>query len=246
LKIFIVSIWINILINAVALGAQDSSCATQAGVGGCLEKVAAQFFSGSSSSNKKFACVAKNAIGKLGKGFSESCSGFVDPNGKYNKGIDNYIDDHGGAESKFLQDDSSIKSVCPNWANLSSEERKGVWKWNLASLSEAESSCREAPPIVATGKNKGLTVGLFQLDLSTENRDWRGPNCGGSRAVMEIGVNNLNCTLDFFNEWLDTSSQYKSNGKFTGKGSNTQFGPLLRGDPKVMKLINQNPLCKKS
>lgn len=90
------------------------------------------------------------------------------------------------------------QEICPNWPNLTVDEREHFWVWTIASIAWKESTCN------AKSRNgnatNGVAVGLLQLDEKPKARSWRGKNC--SVKTVTDPQNNIKCGLDILQEIL--------------------------------------------
>jgi len=185
--------------------------------------------------------------------FNRDCRSFLQDNGSYGpwgNEIVRYIDEVGGANSRFLSDAlpgmQSIPRTCPNWGRLSTDERKLFWVWTVASMAQVESSCD--PSKVNTGRvpnPNDRPRGLLQLNSLRSERSWRGRNCRFP-SNDTAPVNQIRCGMDIMDELLKgRSGEYRSNGKIFPTNSYWEkFRPnhSQTGGP-IGQLIRRFPLC---
>lgn len=178
------------------------------------------------------------------------CTNFIsDKDGKYGPWGNTVVDylKEQGSNSIFMSDDlagmSTGVSACPNWKNMSADERSHFWVWVMASISHVESTCNEKARNGA-GTN-GVAAGLLQMDERVSNRSWRGVNC--KVASVNKADPNIRCGLDILGELLKgKKGDYKSNGELWGRKSNSYWQHLRSADGGgISDLIKLNPYCKK-
>jgi hypothetical protein len=195
----------------------------------------------SPSSQKEVSCKFKTHP-LLSKDFPEACNKFISPEdgsyGEYGNEINNYLTEQGD-DSLFLKTDQS--STCPNWKNLTTDQKKHHWVWSMASIAKVESTCN---PIAKNNQGtNGPAIGLLQLDSTASQLKWRGENCR-SKTVTDP-TQNLRCGLDIMGGLLKGKEGiYKSNGQISGNGSNSYWEELRKSDGgDIAQLISQNPEC---
>ena len=185
--------------------------------------------------------------------FNGNCRNFIQDNGTYGpwgNDIVRYLDEVGGANSRFLSDAlpgmQSIPRTCPNWGRMNTDERKLFWVWTFASMAQVESSCD--PSKVNTGRvpnPNDRPRGLLQLNSLRSERTWRGRNCRFP-SNDTTPVNQIRCGMDIMDELLKgRSGEYRSNGKIFPTNSYWEkFRPnhSQTGGP-IGQLIRRFPLC---
>lgn len=180
------------------------------------------------------------------------CGNFITDNGDsegygpWGESIVKYLDEK-GPESIFFSNDlagmSTGVAACPNWREMSVDEKKHFWVWVMASISKIESTCNAGAR--NGGTSNGVGVGLVQLDERKSQRSWRGDNC---KTQTIIGTNdNLRCGLDILGELLKgKEGEYKGNGELWGRRSGSYWQHLrLKNGGGISDLIQLNPYCKK-
>lgn len=188
--------------------------------------------------------------------FNEKCTGFIKRNGEegeWGKIITDYIEEKGGKDSNFLDDEvrgmTAQPRTCPNWYNLNTEERKRFWIWMMASIAQVESSCdKNQVNTGAVPNSSDRPRGLFQLNTLKKNRSWRGENCkfpSGSADTIKPR-NQILCSMDIMNELLKgRKGMYKASGRIFPTNS---YWEKLRPDHSstggpIGKLVRKFPLC---
>ncbi|WP_372653958.1 hypothetical protein [Halobacteriovorax sp.] len=189
--------------------------------------------------------------------FNEKCTGFIKRNGEegeWGKIITDYIEEKGGKDSNFLDDEvrgmTAQPRTCPNWYNLNTEERKRFWIWMMASIAQVESSCdKNQVNTGAVPNSSDRPRGLFQLNTLKKNRSWRGENCkfpSGETDTIKPR-NQILCSMDIMNELLKgRRGMYKANGRIFPTNS---YWEKLRpahsstGGP-IGELVRKFPLCR--
>ena len=196
---------------------------------------------------------------KDGVFFNEKCTSFIDTrgiNGEWGDIIFDYIDEKGGANSLFLDDEvrgmTAQPRTCPNWYNLNTAQRKKFWVWMMASIAQVESSC--GTDQVNTGivpNSADRPRGLFQLNTLKKNRQWRGDNCKFPSGAKDTNIprNQIRCSMDIMHELLKGKrGEYKSSGRIFPTNS---YWEKLRpehsstGGP-IGELIRKFPPCDRS
>ncbi|PIK14199.1 hypothetical protein [Halobacteriovorax sp. JY17] len=193
---------------------------------------------------------------KDGVYFNEKCTNFIKSDGTegaWGELVTNYIDEAGGPDSLFLDDEvrgmTAAPGTCPNWYNLNTEQRKRFWVWMMASIAQVESSCDKDK--VNTGRvpnGADRPRGLFQLNTLKKNRSWRGGNCKFPSGATHTNQprNQVRCSMDIMHELLKgKSGEYKSNGKIFPTNSyweKLRPGHSSTGGP-IGKLVRKFPLC---
>ncbi|ATH09329.1 hypothetical protein BIY24_15675 [Halobacteriovorax marinus] len=194
---------------------------------------------------------------KDGLYFNEKCTNFIKANGEsgeWGNLITSYIDEVGGEDSLFLNDElrgmTAQPRTCPNWYNLNTNQRKEFWVWMMASIAHIESSCDKSK--VNTGRVPNPSDrprGLFQLNTLKKNRSWRGSNCKFPSGAEHTNkpVNQIRCSMDIMHELLKgKGGEYKSNGKIFP--TNSYWEKLRPSNSKtggkIGKLVRGYPPCK--
>lgn len=179
-----------------------------------------------------------------------NCASFISESGEYGswgKVIVEYIRKSPDKElfiGKDLRGMGPPQEICPNWPNLTVDEREHFWVWTIASIAWKESTCN------AKSRNgnatNGVAVGLLQLDEKPKARSWRGKNC--SVKTVTDPQNNIKCGLDILQEILKADEgDYRSNGLLYGKKNNSYWEQLRRQNGgKIGELIRTHPLCARN
>ena len=182
-------------------------------------------------------------------GRGADCSMFIDSNGKLGK-LGKTLISHIESipNSQYYRNDSpGIQMACPNFPNLSKEQKAYYWVWLFAAISWKESTCGAAS--VNHAATHGTAAGMFQLNLNRKDRAWRGGTSGDSCGVANIKPNdvNLKCSLEIMNEQLKGKNGiYEGNGTVYGRRANSYWQHLrMKGGGLIMKLVRDFPLCKK-
>lgn len=239
--------------------ARSSECRTSGSEGGvqtCVEEFNATI---KNVGEAPLPCVTleneKKPFPKLSEEFknkSDACLNFITSNGDtgtfgpWGEAIVNYLDDKGNDSIFFSADLTGMSSgvaACPNWKEMSGDEKKHFWVWVMASISTIESRCN--PNARNGASTNGVAVGLVQLDERHSQRSWRGQNCK-VRSVTN-SKDNLRCGMDILGELLKGQrGEYKGNGELWGKKSSSYWQHLrLKDGGGISDLIQLNPYCKK-
>lgn len=177
------------------------------------------------------------------------CRKFIDDDGDYGEWgvtVQDYIhtsDDKNIYLGDTLKGMGPPDLICPNWSNLSVDEKKHFWVWTIAAISWKESSCDSKAR--NSNASNGVAVGLLQLDEGTKNRAWRGQNCKVKKVTG--ASDNIKCGLDILTEILKAEDgDYRSNGLLYGKKNNSYWQDLkkVKGG-KIGTLIRSYPPCHK-
>ncbi len=197
----------------------------------------------------------KSAFENLSEEFSEGgavCTDFITDNGDssgygpWGEAVIGYLKEQ-GPDSIFMSPDlagmSTGVAACPNWKDMSVDEKEHFWVWVMASISKIESTCN--PKAKNGASTNGVAVGLVQLDERPSQRKWRGVNCKVQR-VNEPNAN-LRCGLDIIGELLKgKEGEYKGNGELWGRRSGSYWQHLRQSNGGgISDLIKLNPYCKK-
>lgn len=190
---------------------------------------------------------------KLSEGYSAdkaNCSPYIDSSGKLGKlgkTIISHIDSIGAESQYFRNDHVGIQRACPNWPNLSKEQKAYYWVWFFAAISWKESTC--GARLTNKKATHGVASGHLQLNKRRKDRAWRGGTTGESCAVDDIRSNeaNMKCGVEIFNELLKgKNGKYEGDGNIYGLRSNSYWKELRKEDGGlIMKLVRDFPLCKK-
>lgn len=197
----------------------------------------------------------KSVFAKLAEPFSHDgavCTNFISTKGTsgvygpWGKSVVDYLKEQ-GPNSVFMSSNlagmSSGVTACPNWKNMSADEKQHFWVWVMAAISKVESTCK--PQSRNGAGTNGVAVGLVQLDERHSARNWRGDNC----KVKSVNAPeaNLRCGLDIMGELLKgQKGDYKGSGELWGRKSNSYWQHLRQGDGgEISDLIKLNPYCKK-
>lgn len=91
----------------------------------------------------------------------------------------------------------TMKKTCPGFATMNEDQRAHFWVWMHASIAWEETKCG----VDMHNESNSRAVGLFQLDKSKSDRDWRGPHCKVKSVAFEKGAadphrKNALCALD--------------------------------------------------
>lgn len=197
----------------------------------------------------------KSTFEALAEEFSEDgavCTKFITDDGDtagygpWGEAVVSYIKEE-GTDSIFMSPDlagmSTGVAACPNWKDMTVEEKEHFWVWVMASISKVESTCN---PKARNGSgSNGVAVGLVQLDERPSQRKWRGENC--KLPKVNGALDNLRCGLDIIGELLKgKEGEYKSNGELWGRRSSSYWQHLRQSNGGgISDLIKLNPYCKK-
>lgn len=188
----------------------------------------------------------------LSKKFSDKgadCSGFVNSEGKFGprgKIIVNHINSMGSKALFYRKDLLGAQLVCPNWANLSNEQRAYFWVWFIAGLSWKETTC--GANTVNSNATHGTAVGLLQMNQNRSDRHWRGGSSGNSCAVANVKPDdaNLKCGLEILNEQLKGQNGiYEGNGALYGRSAHAYWQDIRRSNSTVIRMMADFPPCKR-
>lgn len=115
-----------------------------------------------------------------------NCSEFIKPTGvygRYGESIVAEINKNPRYQSVLIEDkskaiarDPQMKAICPNFVNLSADEKKRFWVWTFASIAWDEARCTNPRRTQCTFAN---CIGIMQVDELESRRYWRGPGCRG-------------------------------------------------------------------
>lgn len=241
--------------------ATSSECSTTTRLDGVKECL--QEFDKSIAATGKFPLICasmpappkavRSVFQTLAEPFSEDgavCTNFIMARGRSGYGpwgetILKYLDEE-GPDSVFLSPDlagmSTGVKACPNWKNMTTDQKKHFWVWVMASISKVESTCL---PNARNGEGtNGVAVGLVQLDERPSMRKWRGDNC--KAKTVNAPESNLRCGLDILGELLKgKEGDYKGNGELWGRRSGSYWQHLRQSDGgEISDLIKLNPYCK--
>ena len=166
--------------------------------------------------------------------------------GPWGEMVVKYLDEKGENSIFFSEELTGMSTgvqACPNWKDMSIDEKKHFWVWTMASISKIESTCN---PKARNGQStNGVAVGLVQLDERKSQRSWRGQNC---KTASVAGVeDNLRCGLDILAELLEgKKGEYKGNGELWGRRSSSYWQHLRqKNGGGISDLIQLNPYCRK-
>ncbi|MCK6596475.1 MAG: transglycosylase SLT domain-containing protein [Bacteriovoracaceae bacterium] len=179
-----------------------------------------------------------------------NCASFISESGEYGswgKVIVDYIRKSPDKQlfiGKELKGMGPPHEICPNWPNLTEDEREHFWVWTIASIAWKESTCN--PKSRNGSATNGVAVGLLQLDEKPKARSWRGKHC--SVKTVSDPQNNIKCGLDILQEILKADEgDYRSNGLLYGKKNNSYWEQLRRQNGgKIGDLIRTHPLCARN
>lgn len=182
-------------------------------------------------------------------GRGADCSMFIDGDGKLGK-LGKTIVSHIESipDSQYYRNDSlGIQMACPNFPNLTKEQKAYYWVWLFAAISWKESTCGAAT--VNKAATHGTAAGMFQLNQNAKDRAWRSGTSGNTCGVPNIKPDevNLKCSMEIMNEQLKGKNGiYEGNGTVFGRGANAYWQHLRKKDGGlIMKLVRDFPLCKK-
>lgn len=173
-------------------------------------------------------------------------SGETGEYGPWGETIVKYLNEQ-GEDSIFYKNDlagmSTGVAACPNWKDMTVDEKQHFWVWVMASISKIESTCN---PKSRNGEStNGVAIGLVQLDERKSQRAWRGENC--KTNTVAGSTENLRCGLDILAELLKgKEGEYKGNGELWGRRSGSYWQHLRqKNGGGISDLIQLNPYCKK-
>jgi hypothetical protein len=179
-------------------------------------------------------------------GNGADCTGFIHEDGNlgtHGATIQAYLDQETESSPFFNSPRPGMTDspyICPNWERLSRREKTHFWVWVMAALAWKESTCGAS--LVNSVAIDGTAVGLLQLNLSYEDRYWRGPNCKVSS--VRAADANLKCGLDIMKELLlGPDGDYKTSGALYRERS---YWASFRAEAggSVGDLISDFPLCR--
>ena len=178
-----------------------------------------------------------------------NCSQYIDTDGKLGplgKTIVSHIDSIN--DPQYYRNDSlGIQMACPNWVNLTKEQKAYYWVWLFAAISWKESTCGAA--LLNKKATHGTAAGILQLNQSAKDRAWRGGDSGNSCAVPNIKPDeaNVKCGIEIMNEQLKgKSGVYEGNGTVFGRGAHSYWQHLRqKKGGLIMDKVRDFPLCKK-
>lgn len=192
-----------------------------------------------------------------GRNFNAKCTSFIKSDGTYGewgKLIVKYLNKTDERKERFfspaLPGMQTVPRSCPNWGNMTNDQKGQFWVWTFASIAQVESSCDKRSVNNGSVPNPSdRPRGLFQLNTLRSARSWRGPNCrfpSGAENVY-IAANSIHCSLDIMSEILKgRSGEYRGNGKIFPTNS---YWEKLRpnhsstgGD--IGRLVRMFPGCK--
>ena len=189
-------------------------------------------------------------LSKAYYGKGADCSAFIDSDGKFGKlgkTIVSHIESLGERSQYYRNDHLGMQLACPNWPNLSKDQKAHYWVWVFAAISWKESTCGAA--LTNKAATHGTAAGHLQLNLKRNDRAWRGGTSGESCGVPDIRQDeaNLKCGVEIFNEQLKGKDGiYEGNGTLYGKGANAYWQHLrMKNGGLIMKLVKDFPHCKK-
>lgn len=179
-----------------------------------------------------------------------NCGSFISESGEYGSWGKVIVDYIRNSPEKDLFIGNNLRGmgppqeICPNWPNLTVDEREHFWVWTIASIAWKESTCN--PRSRNGNATNGVAVGLLQLDEKTKARSWRGKHCS-VKSVSEP-QNNIKCGLDILQEILKADEgDYRSNGLLYGRKNNSYWEQLRRENGgKIGELIRTHPLCARN
>jgi hypothetical protein len=137
------------------------------------------------------------------------CSLFMDEKGNlnsYGRIVKGYINEEVKEQgsSRFLSDDLvgmvDTPKICPNWKQLSDDEKIRFWVWMFAATAFEESRCNAA--VKDHFDINDYAVGLYQLERNVKIRGRRGPNCMVSAKTIHSPISNIRCAMDMIHYQL--------------------------------------------
>ncbi len=169
--------------------------------------------------------------GASGNKFHPNCQGFIGPNGQYGEWgqlLADQIEDQPHL-SIFLSDRvaqvQNMEVFCPNFTNLTKEQKTRFWVWTFMSIAHVESTCRAGVAAAAPSGEGYYAQGLLQMENLGESLDgmrstWAGnPNPTSACQSSNIRANtedNLRCGLDALSNTLQgfhTCAKQEAPGK---------------------------------
>ncbi len=142
--------------------------------------------------------------------FNTACRGFINNNGTYGawgQVIRDEIISKGGGDSLFLSDAipgmESAPHTCPNWGNLTDNQKVKFWVWTFASIAQVESSCNTTVVNLNSDidDRSDPPRGLYQLNSLRGNRSWRGTGCSFA-SNSNNALDHSKCAVGIMEELL--------------------------------------------
>ena len=177
------------------------------------------------------------------------CDQFIDANGNYGRLAQMIV--YGfqlfPELSPLIEDSAAnkagMKNVCPNFDQMSSDQRKDFWVWTLATVALFESTCGHDTVNEANRK----AVGMFQLNANVSDRAPRallnGGICGRlTRAQIEPDNNNTACALDFMRDSFSADRWGSGAGLITDA---QQWERLRNSNALIIRVLKKFKPCQK-
>lgn len=179
------------------------------------------------------------------KFINPKCDDFIDQQGNYGErgqALIKEITGEGRATNHTAaffgngQDIEGLLDYCPNFPQMSDDEKLNLWIWTMTVISNYESGCNEAAgsPKPPNNPPYGETVGAFQTPRMEEGRgpEWRGPGCAEGQGYSTTD-HQVPCAVQILGDSI-TGKYHKGKGTFvTEKGSHWEVimecGPSNRG-----------------
>ncbi len=144
---------------------------------------------------------------------------------------------------------TDAKIFCPNFSNLSDNERKQFWAFFISSMAKFESGFDPKSAYTEGFRdNTGRYVisrGLLQISMESS----KGYRCGfTSSTEMHSPTKNLSCGIKILNHWMKKDQRIASRSGLGWRGG-ARYWSVLRAGKKssyqsIVKWSNDLPFCK--
>lgn len=180
----------------------------------------------------------------------EYCSQFIKSDGSY--GV---LGDFVVEQIRSLSSDRALtredlptmqgdESICPNWQQLTQEEREHFWVWVAAAVAWDESKCGH--PNWMVNQNNRDAVGMLQMNLNPDRRNFRGRPCrtGRGESITQHEPN-LRCGVHILSDLLNPPNMYETNGHLYAPNSYWEkLRPRSTRHGSIDEKVASYPLCR--
>ncbi|WP_413580391.1 hypothetical protein [Bdellovibrio sp. HCB288] len=150
----------------------------------------------------------QNRESKSASSVVKSCDSFIKDDGEYgslgNKVLAGVRENADAFSEKVPKD---MKSLCPKYASMDSEQRNKFWVWAMMSMASTESSCDSEQ--VNENAPHGAAVGLFQLS---------GDVCG-KEVDLKNAISNADCAVKRLAKELKSRPNFISSSAVSEDGT---------------------------
>lgn len=144
---------------------------------------------------------------------------------------------------------TDAKIFCPNYTNLSDNERKQFWAFFISSMAKFESGFDPKSAYTEGFRdNSGRYVisrGLLQISMESS----KGYRCGFTTSTeIHSPTKNLSCGIKILNHWMKKDQRIASRSGLSWKGGARYWSVLRAGEKSsyqsIIKWSNNLPFCK--